>query len=277
MKNIFNEIRYHLAKKGGDKALDSYLSHRFKDSKIGDWESSKLFWALNIQTPNVKSYLKSITGIDYNNYNIDQLLKNFTLSEENRKLPFEEIKDIVIKLCNGYIEKVETSDEDNAIQIFTKDGEIRAYKLSSAIDFDENLQKIFLSNNRNGQCHYASLWLAQTLNDPCELVTAQIGNSGNFYKYLHSWVETKQDDKTLCLDITRNLLMRKEYYYKLMGVDEQSLYRIPDEVIISDKGKFEQLYEKNPWFTKLYLSDREEAMEWHDRLCIDTTQPEKEV
>jgi len=277
MSKLFDNLRKYIAKKdNSEKSLDSYLTHKYSDSYIDVWESTGLFWFLNKGNPFVKNLLKKTFGLDYDLNNIDRLIKNFTLAPYNRGQNYEDIKEVVSDLCWDYLEKIE--DINNGIRFQTKDGKIAVVKLTEVINVDAVTKCRLLSNERHDYCHHGSIWLSSRMEDgSCDLVTAKVGASGKPFKYLHSWVETDIAGQPVCFDYTKNAMINKEGYYRLMAVDENSLSRIPNEVIKQDTEKFDRLYNHNPWFTKLYLDNREEAMEWYDRIFIDDKEVEKEA
>lgn len=268
--SIFDNIREHIALKNCDsKSIENYLSHKYSESFVAKWETSKLFWFLNLKSGIFRDFLIDKVGIDFNHFNIDKLIKTYTLEESNRGINLEEATEIVSALCGDFLEDVEIIDDESnkGMRLTTKDGKIGVTPLSYCLNVEDEIKQKWLSSDRYGVCHFASLWLSKKFTDgTAELVTGVIGNSGYLGKYLHSWVETECCGEPMCLDSTRNGMFNKDGYYRLMDVDENNLTKIPNEIVRQEQKKFFELYEFNPWFTKLYVDNREEAMVWYDRI-----------
>jgi transglutaminase-like putative cysteine protease len=91
-------------------------------------------------------------------------------------------------------------------------------------------------------------------------------------KYLHSWVETKNEDgQEFCLDVTNNIMMPKEDFYYLFKVKPCS--EVTRKQYIEDAPRLKSIW---GFGVKQYLLNREDALKVADRLAKDqSTQSEE--
>lgn len=91
----------------------------------------------------------------------------------------------------------------------------------------EEHQTLF-SEKRLGKCHEKTLPYFQKGN---QLVTGYITDIVNSrFKTLHTWLEQSLGNKMYVMDYVMNVVMEKEIYYQLMGVDVKNILTEPDTI-----------------------------------------------
>lgn len=185
-------------------------------------------------------------------------IDTFTLEETTD----EEITKEIAWLKKKYrfrIKDIIIAEEGNQL-IFKLTGrkDFKATKLSFLIPEIKELLHDIENKQRHGRCHWASIRTAFVYND-ISVVTGETWITADKAKYLHSWIEQELDGFTICADATRNVVMRKEYYYKMFHVTP--LEKISSEQIRKDYPIIAPLTSLDSNYTKLYLSSREEALE----------------
>ena len=117
--------------------------------------------------------------------------------------------------------------------------------------------------SRQSNCHDFSLRAAELFhydfNTPNDVVTGYAKYYVPENKYLHSWMELKIKDKDYALDFTKNTIIDKDSYYRLLHIDEKEIESVvSSEDITSDKRNFGGLIKLLD--AKTYLTSRNEII-----------------
>lgn len=180
-----------------------------------------------------------------------------------------------------FFESFETVTRANQIgywtQIDTIDGVIKCAPISDVIENNErtkedgpyNRQLSELCNEikdlygRQSRCHEfsirAAILLQKVLNTKSNVVTGYPHYYVPENKYLHSWIQFKAKDKDYVLDFTRNTMIDKESYYRLLHIEDRDICSvISSDDIISDRQNFSNFFDMiDP---KTYLTTRHEIV-----------------
>ena len=264
-KDLSIEDRFIAPEKKGQKWRDKFLA----------WSQDK-----NPITSVINFYARGylFTRIEPWRYELDYMLRNFTLSNVS-----DEEVDKIIDTCKNLqkrkVKDIKRKGRDS-ISIKLKNGrEINAVAITSWFnDIDQVLPQI-TTNDRLHKCHTMSRKLAVELlqnNIPSFIATGVVNELSKKDKYLHSWVEMEKDGKDLVLDPTKNIIMRKENYYYLYQAEE--VERIEAETLYNDEEMFWDLCSVDPYYSKLYLYSRDEAIETWKKFGFDKmTNEEREI
>ena len=211
-------------------------------------------------------------GVEFfdDTYIID--LISFIYSKE-----YADRKDSIIKMVESfpYVKGVKKYGE--LIKFETFDGTIECTPISSMISYFndrkdgskrsralENLCTVVKSiKKRNNNCHYLSVkgteLFSQKLNIKSNVVTGYPKYYVPDNRYLHSWIEMKVDGKFYALDFTKNIIIDRKSYYRLLHIDNNEICSvISSDNIIEDKknyGEFIKILD-----LKTYLTSRDELI-----------------
>ena len=222
----------------------------------------------------VKQALKENVGDGVEFYDDSFLLDliNFIYSKE-----YIEDKETIIAFIGTfpYVKSVKKSDQ--FLQIETDKGIIECMSISDMIrnsgkadgnDTQSKALEMFCKsiesiNNRQSNCHDFSMTASELFqyefNTPNNIVTGYAKYYVPENKYLHSWMEIKRDGKDYVLDFTKNTIIDKESYYRLLHIDEQEICSvISSEEITADKRHFGGLIKLLD--SKTYLTSRHEII-----------------
>jgi len=206
-----------------------------------------------------KASLLTFTKTDNFWNNVLYLIENFTLKDTTKEENLNTIKWLK-KRYPIIIKSIEFAEEENQL-VFKLRGrkDFRATKLSYAIPKTKELFPEIETEDRYHHCHFYSIITALNF-DEIEIVTGEVWKWTNKNKYLHSWIECELKGKgEYCADVTKNLLVRKDIYYKMNHI--KPLERIKSKKIKEDFSYLAPLSHLNNLYSKLYLSSRDEAME----------------
>ena len=241
--NLSLEDRFLISEEKSDKWIDDLIYAQHKCGIIGYFQRLKL---------------TAFVKLDFFWFDVECLIDSFTLKDTSQK----EIEKRIRRLREKYpfrLKNIEIRENGNQL-VFKLRGEkdVKATKLSYLIPEIKERFPHIESPKRKGNCHWYSIHTATSYNG-ISVVTGEIWLYGNKAKYLHSWIEQEEDGITLCSDATRNLVMRKEAYYRMFHV--KPLEKIKAEQIREDFPLMEPLITQNSCYTKLWLSSRDEAIE----------------
>lgn len=162
-------------------------------------------------------------------------------------------------LKGGYIQDIEFKHNPEQIVFKTKFGTFKASKLSDVFPIFKQIPQL-QTTERHGKCHMASIDLLRSIENKNKVATGFMYTFGEGCKYLHSWIEFKLDGRDFVIDATRNLLMPKKFYYYIRNI-KGPVYKISSETIIKEEQIFDYLISHNEWLSKLYLSNRHQALQ----------------
>lgn len=184
---------------------------------------------------------------------IDQYMMAGGISEEEA----ESHKATILK--GGYIKDIEFKHNPEQIVFKSKIGTFKASKLSDIFPVFKNIPQLETSE-RHGKCHMASIDLSINISNKNKVATGYFYTFGEGCKYLHSWIEFKMDGRDFVIDTTRNLLMPKKFYYYIRNITGP-VYKISSETLQKEEDIFDYLISHNEWLSKLYLSNRHQALQ----------------
>lgn len=193
---------------------------------------------------------------------IDLLIDNFTLAEHDDK-QIDFLKNMILNL-KGYIKSIEFKENPAQIIFTTNKGKIIASKLTEVYPNFKHIRGIE-TRERHGTCHASAAAVSKNLDNQNKVATGYVYTFGEGYKYLHSWVEVEIEGEWFVIDVTRNLIMKKESYYKIRNINGR-VYKISRDTLINDEPIRRVLDSENQWLNKLYLSNRHQAIEVYNQI-----------
>lgn len=115
--------------------------------------------------------------------------------------------------------------------------------------------------SRNGNCHELSIealkLFCERFNTKSNIVTGDVCYYSDKNKYMHSWLEFDVAGKECVLDSTKNIIIDKPSYYRLLHINE--IYSvISSDDIIEDDIKYGKLLNELDY--KTYLTSRDEII-----------------
>lgn len=227
----------------------------------------------------VKSELKECVGDGVEFYDDSYLMDliSFIYSKEN-----SEYKDEILELINSFPFVKSIREGGQFIQIETDQSTIECASISDMIrnsgkadgeDIQSKALEMFCRSiesvkNRQSNCHDFSMTAAELFqydfNTPNNIVTGYPKYYVPENKYLHSWMELKIKGEDYVFDFTKNTIIDKESYYRLLHIDEQEICSvISSEEITRDKRNFGGLIKLLD--SKTYLTSRHEIIRDLDR------------
>ena len=161
-----------------------------------------------------------------------------------------------IETNEGYVEFLAISELLKHSISYSQNGgdnEVKKY-----CDDVENIAK------RNGNCHRFSIRALKLLTEHFDIKTNIVTGNVRYYvpdnKYIHSWLEFYLAGKLCALDSTKNIIMDKDAYYRLLHIDEEKdIYSvIKSDDVINDEKQYGGLIEELDY--KTYLTTRDEMI-----------------
>lgn len=138
-----------------------------------------------------------------------ETIASFILSVTRNRSNVEFLKELLIKrnIISNY------QEENGKICLATKIGMIQFQKLDGKLDEATNN---FINHNADirSACHESTMFLLEKNHNYMAVTAFARKNLGG--KYLHSFIL----DGDCVIDLTANLYMKKEDYYKLYGIEE---------------------------------------------------------
>lgn len=222
----------------------------------------------------VKKALKESVGDGVEFYDDSYLMDliSFMYSKENN-----DIKDEIIGFIGTFPFVKSISGFGQFLQIETNSGVIECTSISDMIrnmgktDGDDKKSKtlemfcksIESIKDRQSKCHDFSITASELFQYQFNMHNNIITGYPKYYvpenKYLHSWMEIKNNGKNYVLDFSKNTIIDKESYYRLLHIDESEICSIiSSDEITSDKRNFGGLI--NLLDLKTYLTSRHEII-----------------
>lgn len=192
---------------------------------------------------------------------IKTMIHNFTLDNGMSHDFFEELKAAVLNDNPNMTDIVIQENPTLALIFKFGEKEVKFFKLSDAFEWFKTFPDIE-NHNRGGRCHDSAVMVSTALDDKNYVATGYVHSFGRGHKYLHSWVELEYNGKQCVIDTTLNLFTRKSYYYDLMDV-KGVVYKIPSKTIKNEIEIIRELTHENQWLSKLYLSNRHQALAFY--------------
>lgn len=212
----------------------------------------------------VKNYLQFAkffysTRLDYYSCDILYLISNFTLAKEFQEIDIQKYIGLLKAKYKWRLKDIKVVEGGKQLLFKPRFGkEFRATKLTAVSPEANTISKNLENLGRQNNCHWLSIYMAMNYVDT-SVVTGDVWAFASRRRSLHSWVEQKLPDGTeICVDLTKNVLMRKKVYYSLFHI--RPLERITREQILEDMEIIQPLTDVDSDYTKLYLSSREEAL-----------------
>jgi len=207
--------------------------------------------------------------VDKFGFDILKYLHAFTIDEADD----DEVLGLADYLMGRYPQKVKqiTNEDMNITKIELNNDIINAAKLSYVFpDVEEDFPDV-VTSKRKGQCHEMSMILLQSLEADNKVVaTGPAWSLSPKATILHSWIECDIDEMPMVCDFTYNLVIDKDAYYKLFHI-EKPYQKITLDEFEGDLPLLRAFHEQCPNFEmKLYLSSREEALEYIKKGLIES-------
>ena len=255
----FPAVRF---KRPNSKNLDSFYADIFQkfstEQDAGERWKDDAFKALIDDDKEALAKLKKEGGkIIFTDEVIDILIDRYMLEGGIDEEEAEFHKNNILK--GGYIQDIEFKHNPEQIVFATKFGKFKASKLSDVFPIFKQIPQL-QTTERHGKCHMASIDLSKSIENKNKVATGFMYTFGEGCKYLHSWIEFKLDGRDFVIDATRNLLMPKKFYYYIRNI-KGPVYKISSETIIKEEQIFDYLISHNEWLSKLYLSNRHQALQ----------------
>ena len=241
-----------------EEVSDEFLEQVFitKENENQEWRKSVL---------SGKIQAKEDENLNYLRYFIDEFLANYTVFPQDRKEIIEEAN-LIISASRGKIKSF-VLGVDN-ITFETEKGNMTAEILSRKIPGIVKILPNIESEERYGNCHYDAIVTSlETENKHC-VATGYVEPLSKRDGYLHSWIETVEGGVEYVFDPSRNLIMKKEDYYSIRGIDSP-VHKIDGETIDKETPVLNYLKEKNWLYVKLYLANRPLALDICKKLLAE--------
>lgn len=236
-------------------------------------KETKMVEALKCSDARQFEKLRGNSIVNFDSFYIGDAIQEFTNYNRN----YEKVKDLLNKAkakSDSYIKQYQI--DETTIKINTNKGEINVAKLSTVAP---QIYKLFPNidkyHERQGNCHWWCIKLARNCQDyPIKVCTGFIAPFCNDQRYLHSWIEFKKDGKWYVLDTNRNAIFNKSGYYLTQNIDG-AVYKISNKTIQKEKDIVDLAYRDYDVFTKLYLSNRHQAVKLYKQYLANNSQPPK--
>ena len=269
-----------------------YIGLRFKKSRLHSWAKEKYVNAENRAEDYVRINYKKLSDLSkfsaeelsliQNEFNFEphyflimQMINEFTLKEPNF-----DILNYNAELFRSVGAKVDFNE--NCFNFEFDDLKFRALKLSQFFPQVMTVLTDIETRNRAGKCHPYSVVVANFLESTRDddkykihLATDRIYQLSNKSKYLHSWVELEDGEKTFVIDPTKNLVIDRNAYYEINHV--QNPEKIDSKTLLYDYKKIRKLTEYEEFLVKVYYENAENGRILYDTLVergeIDESAP----
>lgn len=269
-----------------------YIGLRFKKSRLHSWAKEKYVNAENRAEDYVRINYKKLSDLSkfsaeelsliQNEFNFEphyflimQMINEFTLKEPNF-----DILNYNAELFRSVGAKVDFNE--NCFNFEFDDLKFRALKLSQFFPQVMTVLTDIETRNRAGKCHPYSVVVANFLESTRDddkykihLATDRIYQLSNKSKYLHSWVELEDGEKTFVIDPTKNLVIDRNAYYEINHV--QNPEKIDSKTLLYDYKKIRKLTEYDEFLVKVYYENAENGRILYDTLVergeIDESAP----
>lgn len=153
---------------------------------------------------------------------IYSLILTETRNSKNKDMIYQVLKN------SGYVYKILTNDDEFLMNSIL--GDIKFYRADKHLDNDTNSFINNLGDSYLEECHMISLYLLKKL--PNVYSVTGILEKGLYGKYYHSFIIIGDN----VLDLTGNLIMKKEDYYKLNNVKEISVLSLEDYNMLNEES-----------------------------------------
>lgn len=216
-------------------------------------------------------YIKThtFTKLSHLENEVVALIDRYTKSKYDED-DLEDFRLKIIKLSKGEIKNIQFK-KGGRLWVHVQDRIIKVRKLTDAIEGIEEDFPDIKTDERVGKCHSYALKLLLGMKENDKVVTGICYSISKRGRFLHSWVEsTSEKGEEVCLDVTMNLLMCKEDFYKLWHI--KPISTLTKTQFIEDLPKLEPIWK----YGVQYLINREEVLKVADRLASESPdQPEQ--
>ena len=204
--------------------------------------------------------INAITKLRHLENGILLMLEKFTLDSYDQE-DLEDFRLKLLRMFNGSIKNIQFK-EGGRIRIKLQDRTIKARKLTEVFNGIEEYFPQITTKERKGKCHEYALSLVTLMADEDKVVTGIASSLVEKTKFLHSWVETSNEEgQEFCIDVTTNVLMPKDDYYYLWHI--KPCAEITKKQYIEDLPRLKPIWRIG---VKQYLLNREDALKVADKL-----------
>jgi hypothetical protein len=146
------------------------------------------------------------------------MISNLTLInkvKENPNFATENLNNLNNKEYFPTIKNAKIDGNSIVIEFTAKSGFKNLQQKITPISFIYDMPENYGLNSeeRFGKCHIYSLLFCNNVNEKCKILTGYIYGLSERAEYLHSWVETTENNQNYVYDMTMNAKMSKELYY----------------------------------------------------------------
>lgn len=160
-----------------------------------------------------------------------------------------------VRTVNGDIEFIAISDllkQSDSYGMDDENNSLKAY-----------CREVESMEMRNGNCHEFSVKalkvLSKYFNIKSDIVTGNVSYYIPENKYLHSWLEFDLAGRRCALDSTKNIIIDRDTYYRLLHIGDKDIYSvIKSDDIINDEVQYGKFINELDY--KTYLTTRDEII-----------------
>lgn len=244
------------------ETLDAFYADIYKkfkeDEDAGEIWKNEVFDALiNKDRDKFNQLVKEGGKVIYYDEVIDILIDKYTLAGGITEEEQENYKRVILE--GEFVKDIEFKHNPEQIIFTTESGKYKVSKLSDIFKPFKKYRDIE-NENRHGLCHSQAVGISISLRDKNKIATGYIYTFGEGFKVLHSWIEIKIDGQDYVIDVSRNMIAPKKFYYLIRNI-EGSVYKISSETMKKEKEIFDYLKKENVWLSKIYLSNRRQALQ----------------
>lgn len=190
------------------------------DNKSAEWDSRMFELGEKGDVEALERHIATASAVYIDEYQIVGCLQSLyadDVSQEKKDLLLKGLKE------NKYIDCVGFDDDNFCLK--SAFVELKAKKLSKLFPEFVKKNKLIISQKREGNCHWGSLYLSNFLlknGVSHNVVTGNIYGLSDKARYLHTWIETEINNEQVVLDFTMNSVVNKAGYYALRHAEALS-------------------------------------------------------
>lgn len=204
---------------------------------------------------------------NYSRLLIDLLISEFTLDPSDEKM-IEYYKNKAFEYSFGFVKDIQI--QGKVLLIKTQKGDFEVRKLTDVYPEIKSENFDIKTKERFGKCHDLAVELSKKLDIKNKVATGYIAPFSKRSKSLHSWIGVGE----YVIDATMNAVISKRAYYMIRDI-LSPVYKISSEIIKKESEILNELAEIDPLLSKLYLSNRHQALMLYEKLKKDESERSK--
>jgi len=256
------------------KLSHEYLKKKYKLDEIKgqEWKDQLFDAYFSNNKEKYKELASQAKNVDIIDFFIDTLICRFTKKDND----IEDNLELLSFYKGKYLKEITASD--NELSIKTSHGEINVKCLSRFLPEALEEYPHLEDSERADKCHeYCVDFLVSQEEETgtgYRICTGYIAPLSQKSKVLHSWIEYKNSTgEWKCLDLTKNAIINRNGYYLYNNITGP-VYKISHKTIVREYDKLVDLSHREPFMSKLYLSNRRQALKIYKHM-IQQEQKEK--